>query len=242
METGERGLYADDVAAMLGLYRVPQQRRLELLRLVRTCQEPNWWQLSDELPPDQQASWHDVIDLESRAVSIVNFETVLVPGLTQTPEYAAAVLRGTMNNPSDRVVEHLVAARVARTAVLSRRPAPALALILDEAVLRRPVGGPAVMSAQLHQLLACARRANISIQVVPYSLGATPGLDGPAVIYELGGEGTVVYAEMRGASGFLTDENAVHSAKVAMRKLAGVALPPAESARMIADAAQSFEE
>src|SRR6266508_1027514 len=89
METGERGLYADDVAALLGLYRVPTKHREELLHLVRNGGEPNWWQLK---PSDLPTEWRDLMALEADAVTITNFEPLLIPGLLQTEEYAAALM------------------------------------------------------------------------------------------------------------------------------------------------------
>ncbi|MFC7618395.1 helix-turn-helix domain-containing protein [Actinokineospora soli] len=240
METGERGLFADDVSALLGLYRVPQQRRVELLDLVRNCHEPNWWQIaSPTLPPILPSLWSEVMDVESRAASIVNFETMFVPGLVQTPEYAAEILRGAWSEPpAESVVQGLVAARMARTRLLGTRPAPKLSLIVDEAVLRRRVGEPSVMVGQLHHLLSCARRDNITLQVLPFEAGVTPGLEGPSVLYDLRDGSSVVYVEVRGANAFLGEEHAIRSTRIALRSIGKAALNPVESARFIAKIAE----
>src|SRR2546421_4506621 len=113
METGDRGLYVDDVAALLGLYRVPAKRREELLDLVRNGSDPNWWQLK---PADLPNEWRDLMALEADAVSIANFEPILVPGLLQTPEYATAVLAATNGELSEPEINGLVATRMGRQA------------------------------------------------------------------------------------------------------------------------------
>ncbi|MGX7823781.1 helix-turn-helix domain-containing protein [Actinokineospora sp. 24-640] len=242
METRERGLHADDVSALLGLYRVPQQRRLELLEMVRNCHEPNWWQIvGTALPKDLPKSWTEVADLESRAASIINFETMLAPGLVQTPEYTAEILRGaSWDTPPEALVQKLVAARMGRTRILSTRPAPAISLIMDEAVLHRSIGGPRVMADQLHHLLNCARRENVTVQILPFSAGVTPGLEGPSVLYDLRDGTSLVYAEGRGTSAFLGEEPAIRRTRLALRKIAKSALSPADSARLIARVAEQL--
>ena len=242
METGERGLFADDVSALLGLYRVPQQRRVELLELVRTCHEPNWWQIAgtaDASPPP--AMWSEVIDLESRSAAITNFETMFVPGLAQTPEYAAEIMRGsTWDTPTEATVQALVRTRISRSSVLSARPAPTISFILDEAVLRRPVGGAALMAEQLQHLLAVGRRENVCLQVLPFAAGVTPGLLGPSVLYDLREGGSVVLVEARGASGFLSEAVPVRRARIALKKISSAALSPHDSAQFVSEVAKEL--
>lgn len=242
METGERGLFADDVSALLGLYRVPQQRRVELLDMVRNCHEPNWWHIGESgLPAELPKLWTELIDIEKRAASITNFETMYVPGLVQTPEYAGEVLRGVPVDPVPEAdVPGLVGARMARTMVLSGRPAPRIGLIIDEAALRRPVGGSGVMVSQLHHLLACARRENVRLQVLPFAAGATPGLAGPSALYDLRDGSSVVYIEGVTASGFVGEEAAIKATRLVLRKIAKAALDPVDSARLIAKIAEEY--
>ncbi|HET9143007.1 helix-turn-helix transcriptional regulator [Actinophytocola sp.] len=232
METGERGLYADDVAAMLGLYRVPTKRREELLALVRNGAEPNWWQLK---PSDLPTEWRDLIALESEAIAIVNFQPLLVPGLLQTPEYATAVITGTNREMPEPTVTALVATRMARQTALTKRGAPTLHAILDEMVLRRPIGEPGVMQRQLQHLHTCSERPNISVQVLPFAAGATPGLDGPLVVLDLADGRSVVHLEARRAGAFLSEEPHIRSTRLAVRHLIALALAPDESRRLIAD-------
>ena len=231
METGDRGLYVDDVAALLGLYHVPAKHREQLLDLVRNGGEPNWWQLK---PADLPSEWRDLMSLESDAKSLANFEPLLVPGLLQTPEYATALLSGTNEELSEGEINALVATRMGRQILLTKRNAPTLHAILDEIVLRRPIGASGVMQRQLQHLMACAQRPNITIQVVPFLAGATPGLDGPIVIIDLADGRSVVHFEARRAGAFLSEEPHVRASKLAMRRLRALAMAPDESLRLIA--------
>lgn len=230
METGERGLYADEVSALLGLYRVPANLRRELLDLVRNGQDPNWWQMK---PADLPAEWRDLIQLEKDAAAIANFEPILMPGLLQTAEYAAALMAGINDALSDRESNAMVATRMARQTLLTTRTAPTLHAIIDEMVLRRPIGPHGVMHRQLHHLIASAQRPNITVQVVPVAAGATPALGGPIVLIDLADGGSVVHLETRRAGGFLSEESHVQAIRLAWRRLRAVALAPDKSVRLI---------
>jgi transcriptional regulator with XRE-family HTH domain len=231
METGDRGLYVDDVAALLGLYHVPARRREELLDLVRNGADPNWWQLK---PSDLPTEWRDLMTFESDATAIANFEPILVPGLLQTPEYATAMIRGINEELAETDIDAMVATRMARQTLLTKRNAPTLHAIIDEMVLRRPVGASGVMPRQLQHLLACAQRPNITLQVVKVSAGATPALGGPIVIINLGDGRSVVHLETRRAGAFLSEEPHVRATTLAMRRLSAVAMAPEDSGRLIA--------
>ncbi len=237
-ETGVRGLYADDVSAMLGLYRVPVKKRQELIELVRNGHDPNWWHIHNA---DLHTSWKDVIGFESDAATIINFETMVVPGLLQTPEYTAAMLRGTDDSRTDGVVAAMAETRMGRHVLLSKRNAPALVAIIDESILLRPVGGAGVMARQLRHLAERAKRPNITVRIVPLAAGATPALEGPTVLYELRDGQSLVYLESRGSSGFLSEEQAVRRARVGLRKLCAISLAPAESMQRLLVAAAGIE-
>jgi transcriptional regulator with XRE-family HTH domain len=231
METGDRGLYADDVAALLGLYRVPTKHREELLHLVRNGGEPNWWQLK---PSDLPTEWRDLMSLEADAITITNFEPLVVPGLLQTEEYATALIGGGNHQLSDTEVNGLVATRMGRKSLLTRRNAPRLHAIIDEIVLRRPIGAPGVMARQRQHLVASAQRPNVTLQVVPFEAGATPGLEGPMVILDLADGRSVIHLEARRAGAFLSEEPHIRATKLAMHQLRALALAPDESVRLIA--------
>lgn len=233
METGVRGLFPDDVAAMLGYLEAPSKLRDELLTLVRDGEKPNWIQIGAGLPKH----WKNLIRIEGDATAIYNYEPLVVPGLLQTGDYARAVIGAGNLELSESVVDHLVRTRMGRQAVLSRHDAPTLMVMIDEMVVRRPVGGSGCMHGQLQHLINVARRPRVEIQVVPFEVGANPGLEGPMVIMEFDAQPTLVHVEMRSASGFLEEPAELNRAKVAWRALRSMALSPEDSVRLIAEVA-----
>lgn len=172
IETGERPP-AEDTPARLDA--VPElDTRGALTRL--------WDQLRKGMKHRAYPGWfQDWPDREAAAKTLRWYEPLVVPGLLQTSEYARAVLR-TRVGDSDEQIDEMVAARMDRQAVLDREAPPTLWAVIDEGVLRRPVGGPAVMSEQLRHMLEAAGRPSVVLQVIPFSVGAHEGLRGPFVI------------------------------------------------------------
>jgi transcriptional regulator with XRE-family HTH domain len=230
METGVRGLFPDDVAAMLGFLQAPAKQREELLALVRDGQKPNWIQVGGKLP----TAWKDLIRFEDQAVALYNYEPLVVPGLLQTGDYARAVIHAGNRELTDLEVDQLVRTRMGRQAILSRFNGPTLAVIVDEMVLRRPIGEPGVMQGQLNHLLNMAQRPRVDLRVVPFALGAHPGLEGPAMILEFSDQPTLIYLDDRGATGLLEEAPVLRRVTLAWRELHSIALPPEDSARFIA--------
>jgi transcriptional regulator with XRE-family HTH domain len=230
METGERGLYSDDVAAILGFLRAPTSLRHELLALVRDGEERNWHEIHGKLP----TNWKDLIRFENDATAIYNYEPMLFPGLAQTPEYTRAILHGTNPRLTEAEIETLVATRLSRQVILGRRNAPLVQLMLDEMVLRRTVNEIGVLRGQLQQLLRLSERPNVTVQIVPFATGVHPGLEGPFVLLDFASEPSVAYMDSRGTSSFLEEEAHIDRVRVAWRGLRAIALSPEDSARLIA--------
>jgi transcriptional regulator with XRE-family HTH domain len=169
------------VRALLVMYGVSGDELEALVQLARDSRQGGWWRAySDVLPPPHL----DYLALESEAVRISLFEANLVAGILQTPEYARSVMRSGVNILSDEDIESRVEARQKRGEMLIAPRPPALCAILDEAALRRPVGGPSVMKGQMDHLLKLSQQPGITIQVIPLSVGAHPGLPGPVHILE----------------------------------------------------------
>ncbi|WP_223199498.1 helix-turn-helix domain-containing protein [Solihabitans fulvus] len=234
METGNRGLYADDVAAVLGFLQVPGKVRQDLLALVREGEERNWHQFQDgKLPVD----WKTLIQFEDEATELRNYETLLVPGLAQTAEYAREIIHGTNCELSEAEVEYFVAARMTRQLILSRHRAPSLHLLIEETALRRPIGDAGVMQRQLQHLPMIASRPNITLQVAPFDAGAHPGLCGPFMILDFIDQPTLAYMESHRTIAFLEEEEHVRRAKTTWAQLCAMALSAEDSIRLIADLA-----
>jgi hypothetical protein len=172
--------------------------------------------------------------LEADAVTITNFEPLVVPGLLQTSEYATTITRGIDEGLVENEVSGLVATRMGRQSLLDKRNAPTLHAIIDEMVLHRPIGDPGLMHRQRQHLLTMAQRPNVTLQVVRFATGATPGLGGPIVILDLADGRSVIHLETRRAGTFLSEEPHVRETKLAMRRLRALALAPEDSVRLIA--------
>ncbi len=237
LETGNRGLRVDDVAALLGLYKVPEQKRAQILDQVRKSEERGWWE-SQGLGLPQL--WQALINFESRATRIQNFEALFIPGLLQTDEYTEAIISSINKTLSQTELTNLVASRRARQAVLGRRDLQFLAVI-DEGALRRPITVSGVMRRQLRHLVDASERANITIRVVPLQVGQYAGLRGPFAILEFEDEPSLVYTENQVTSMFLDEKEDVAAYRVALGNILNEALGPAESAQLIASLAEEHE-
>ena len=153
-----------------------------------------WWsRYVDVIPPWFRA----YVDLESAAALIRTYEGQLVPGLLQTEDYTRAVLQGAHLDEPEEEVERRVALRMARQALLTRADGPRLWAVVDEAALRRPVGGREVMRAQLERLVEATKLPNVTLQVLPFGAGAHPAMVGAFSVLRFGDEDLpdVVYVE-----------------------------------------------
>lgn len=168
LELGRVGLKERDVADLLTMYGVTAQADRDLfLEMVGHSNQPGWWHRYTDLMPDW---FHDYVGLEEAAARILTYELQFVPGLLQTEDYARAIAsRGRPERP-DKAVEERVALRMRRQKILARPGAPRLWAVIDESVLYRPIGGVAVLRAQLEHLLAVTKQKHITLQVLPYSL------------------------------------------------------------------------
>jgi transcriptional regulator with XRE-family HTH domain len=229
IETGISGLQAEDVATLLGIYRVPAAKRNELLELLRRGDTKGWWERQAGLPK----LWRAVIDYENKATRIQNYQPLVIPGLLQTAEYCEALLRGTDDTLTDAEVDNLVATRMARATVLTRSAAPQYLAVIHEAALRMLVGGSGVMARQLRHLLGLAERPNVVLRVLPVSAGANVGLRGPFMIIELAEEPDLVHVENQITGMFLEEDADLVGYRLALRNIVGVALAPDATATLI---------
>ncbi|POX44788.1 transcriptional regulator [Streptomyces sp. Ru71] len=183
IETGSSGVKPSDVRLLLDAYGVEDDELRDLLLVLAGSQvagREHWWHAyRGVLPP----TYRDFISLESQASAMRTLETSVVPGLLQTPEYARAVTRAAVGAVDEERLDALVEVRLARQDVLRSDPPLRLSAVLDEAVLRREVGGPEVMARQLRRLLEAARLPQVRLQVLPFSAGAHVGITGPFVIF-----------------------------------------------------------
>jgi transcriptional regulator with XRE-family HTH domain len=193
IEAGAVSISRTDLWALLRLYGVTDQSRIdELNDLSKATREHAWW---DDYRSHFALNFINFIATEASATLIRQFQSLVIPGLLQTEDYARAIVRA-FSNPAD--VDRLVQVRMARQGLLGQDELPELFFIMDEATLHRQVGGPKVMREQLLKLRELNQQPGISIQVVAFDHGAHPGMRGSFSIYELptdNGEDQVVYLE-----------------------------------------------
>lgn len=236
IETGSRGLHADDVAALLGLYRVPERRRDELLALVRKADERGLWFAQGAGLPEL---WKTLIDFEGQAARIQNFEPMLMPGLLQTADYCAAMIQSMNEAITPAELEKLVAARMNRQLIL-RRESLQLVAVIDEAILRRVIGSPTTHRRQLRRLVDEAERDNVTLRVVPFARGAYAGLRGSFMIMDFAEEPSAVFIENQTLGLFLEEKEDLAAFRLSLGNILNKALSPAESASLIAEAADQL--
>nr|WP_244301683.1 MULTISPECIES: helix-turn-helix transcriptional regulator [Microbispora] len=233
MELGRVGFRRRDVADLLTLYGVSDEAEREaLLSLVAQANAPGWWHKYDDVLP----SWFEAyVGLEQAASTIRCYEVQFVPGLLQTPEYAAAVVRlGHPDAPAEEI-ERRVRLRMDRQELLARPDAPNLWAVIDEAVLRRPVGGPEVMRAQIEHLLEMVNLPRVTLQVIPFSAGGHAAAGGPFSILRFAGVGLpdVVYLEQLTSAIYLEKREDIDRYLAVMERLCIQARPFADTKRML---------
>ncbi|WP_329297815.1 helix-turn-helix domain-containing protein [Streptomyces sp. NBC_00659] len=176
IEKAEVGLRIPYVRELLRAYGVPAAEVDDFLALAREANKPGWWYSYRDVLPDWFSAY---VSLESEAGVIRLYEPHYVPGLLQTRDYATALMRVGFPNETKQDVARRVALRMKRQDLLAKPDAPAVWAILDETVLRRPVGGPEVMRAQFDRLTEALDLPRVRIQIMRFGVGAHPGAFGP---------------------------------------------------------------
>jgi len=224
-----------DVRELMDMYGVRSPHREALIQLARDARMRGWW------TPYRDVFTGSYVALEDESSAMRLYCPELVPGLLQTEDYARAVIRAVRPAYDEESVERRVTARRARQQELLDRPvAPDLGLVLNEAVLRRLVGGPDVMAAQLEALAAAARRPRVMLQVLPFSAGAHASLEGGFVLIKFPEETDpdVVYVEGIMGDLYLESVEGVKRYQSAFERIQAVALSPKESSAFISSLAR----
>jgi transcriptional regulator with XRE-family HTH domain len=238
IETGRTRASPTDVAAVCDLYGAGTSVRAALIQLAKEVRKRGWW-----------TAYADVftgsyVGLEDEASRICEWQVQLVPGLLQTEDYARTVISAGRPEPHDpEDIHRRVMARMARRTLLSRPNAPELLAVMDEGVIRRPIGGHELMRDQLDALITASRRPNVTIRILPYSAGAHAGLEGAFTILSFAEEVDPDVAYVEGTAGdvYVESSEQVDRYKVAFRRICDAALSPEESVRLIADAKEHLD-
>jgi len=238
----ESGIYPvrrTTVEALLDLYKVSdEQRREVLLKLADEVWRTDWW---DGYTGDVVGALIDYVWLESRASAVWKFDVMSVNGLLQTPDYARALIRGEDTSLDYAQVRRMAELRLMRQAVLDREEPLRMSVVIDEAALRRIVGGPEIYAAQLRHLAEQAKRPAIEVQVLPFAVGAHAGQTGPFSVFTLAGPYPEV-AFVEGAAGGLYLEPPKTDRHIAKYdQLRETALDAEQSVKLIAAIADDLE-
>ncbi|WP_225849681.1 helix-turn-helix transcriptional regulator [Streptomyces sp. HPF1205] len=234
IETGRSSVRAEDVTVLLDVYGVRDRDLRDLLAtLAGNGYQRGWWHdFRDVLPVE----YRDFISLETGASRARSMENSVVPGLLQTPAYAEALTRDVMPQLSSREVDALVRVRIARQAVLRQDRPLELDAVLDEAVLRRSVGGPGVMAGQLRALEEAAELPQVRLQVLPFTAGGHMGVTGSFVVFSFPNTSDldVVVVDHLTSSLYVDRKEDIKAYGAAFDRLRDRALSYGESAAMIA--------
>ncbi|RKR91442.1 helix-turn-helix protein [Micromonospora pisi] len=236
IENAQIGIKPRDVRAALALYQVTGEAAEALIEIARGAQQRGWWQSYSDVLPD----WFEFyVGLEAEAASLRTYEAESVPGLLQTEEYARAIY---LLTAGDAGVDRKVDARLKRQEVLHRDPPVGLSVVLNEAVLLRPVGGATVMGHQLAHMVNLSELPNVTIQVLPFSAGGHPAMTTPYVIlgFAEAADASVVYLENLTMGLALEEADHVLGYTLLHEKLCRMALTPAESKTRIREASRNY--
>jgi hypothetical protein len=236
LETGQRGATLRDIRDLCNLYEITEAAdRERLMTLAREGKQQGWWQ-------SYELDFATYVGLETAAVSLSYYMSSIVPGILQTPQYARAMhLAGFQDYTDERINEH-VEVRVRRQGRLTDEPSLRLAVVLDEAVLHRLVGGAAVMAAQLNRLVEASKLPHIEIQVITYEAGAHPAMESNFNILQFDSPtSSVVYVE--GLVGWIYLDRAQDLDRYwrVFERLRSIALDPKDSIRLISEVAERYE-
>jgi transcriptional regulator with XRE-family HTH domain len=236
IETGHVGVTPRDVRDMLELYAIDDDQREALVQLAREARKKGWWHAYNEVFTGS------FVGLESDASSLHTHQALLVPGLLQTEKYMGSVIRAIRPDHGEEEVSRRVAARVTRQKLLIDAQPPEYWAILDEAVLHRTVGGPAIMREQLMKLLELSELPHVTLQVLPFTAGAHAGMEGPFLIlgFPEPADPDVVYVENTTTGSYLEEPSDVYRYTLMFDHLRASALNPTDSLQRVKQAADGL--
>jgi transcriptional regulator with XRE-family HTH domain len=236
MELGRVRFKVRDVDDLLTLYGVADRAdRAVLLEQAERANQPGWWQIYHDVTPTWFQSY---LGLESAASIIRTYEVQFVPGLLQTENYARAGVR--RHHPAE--VERRVELRMRRQQVLDRDKPPQLWAVVDEAALRRPIGGRQVMREQIEALVAAARRPRVRLQIIPFEAGGHAAAGGAFTLLRFPAPDMpdVIYLEQLTGASYLDKRDDVEHYSAAMERLSVEAEPPGRTDALLEDILKDF--
>jgi transcriptional regulator with XRE-family HTH domain len=236
METGHRGATQRDVRDLCALYDVSDPaERDRMMQLARESKQQGWWQSYD-------LQYSTYVGLEAEAVSILSFQSAVIPGLLQTSDYARAGHEAAIPRMPDSQIDQMIEVKLTRQAILTRVDPPSFAVVIDEAALRRVTGGTEVMVDQLGKLLLAADLPNVTIQVLPFEAGTHPALESNFSVLELPYPASdVIFVEGLAGSTYLERDADLDKYRQVMARLQSLALSSADTIGLMRDVLLSYK-
>jgi transcriptional regulator with XRE-family HTH domain len=238
LENGVRLAEPLDVAMFLGCCGVTQTIAKPLLDLAKLPDDGFWVQPHRLLVPDRLLA---LSMNETAASTICNFQLALIPGLVQTPTYAAESFRGVISVEPDKIPP-MVQARQVRQTLLSRPYPPQTIFFINESVLHCPVGGPSVMQEQLLHLVFATAKPQIKVRIIPTSVGAHAGMRGPFVLMHYQDRRPMVWLESEATSMLVEDREVVETYRKIRAELYRIALDEEQSRLLLANLASDYDK
>ncbi|WP_405806554.1 helix-turn-helix domain-containing protein [Streptomyces sp. NBC_01187] len=242
LEQGRTGCALRDVCDLLTIYGVSDEgERAVLTALAGQANTPGWWHSYQGVVPE----WlHTYIGLEQAASVIRTFEVQFVPGLLQTREYARAVIELAHDEEPEAGIQRRLALRMRRQQILFGPRAPHVWAVLDEAALRRPVGGAETMRAQLNHLVALSELPHVTVQIMPFSAGGHPAAGGPVTLLRLPESELpdVVFLEQLDSARYLEEPTDIELYRRVTDRLVTRSLSPAETRGVLRRIAEELDE
>ncbi|WP_405616485.1 helix-turn-helix domain-containing protein [Streptomyces sp. NBC_01511] len=238
LENGRRSISQRDVRDLCGVYEVEDNRIVEsLMQMAKDSRQQGWWHAFGDIP------YSVYIGLETDAASLRVYEPQVVPGLLQTRGYAEALITGALPETSPTDVEKRVSVRVRRQERVNTPEQPLrLWAVIDESALRRVVGGKQLMREQLEFLVELSQLPHVTVQVLPFEMGAHPGISGHYAILEFpdATDSSVVYIEGVTSDLYLEKANDVQKYSVMYEHLRAQALNVEQTREFISDIAKGY--
>ncbi|MET9558846.1 MULTISPECIES: helix-turn-helix domain-containing protein [Streptomyces] len=238
LENGRRSISQRDVRDLCGVYEVEDVRIVDsLMQMAKDSRQQGWWHSFGDIP------YSVYIGLETDAASLRVYDPLVVPGLLQTRPYAEALIQGALPEAAAGDIDKRVQVRLRRQERISDLENPLrLWAVLDEAALRRTVGNKQVMIEQLEHLVEMSHVPHVTVQVIPFAMGAHPGVSGQYAILEFpdAADSSVVYIEGVTSDLYLEKANDVQKYSVMYEHLRAQALNADQSREFIADVAKDY--
>lgn len=229
IENGQSGASPRDIRDLCNLYEVTDPRERErLAMLAREGKQRGWWQ-------DYDLPYAPYVGLESEASAISTYNSGAIHGLLQTEDYARAMLQTETPPLAAKEIQQRVEARLARQAHLLRTDGPAIHAIFDEAAIRRVVGGPEVMRAQLQRISSTMQLQNVTVQIIRFEAGAHPAMESIFTLlsFEQAAVQDLVYVEGLVGNIYLERPSDLHRYRAIFERLCGIALDAGQTQSLL---------